>query len=1373
MSYGDADKGSNKTPHWSEDAASSQSLAQELPYTATKSAKNVPVVTVFGAGVAGLTAAHELIERGFRVQVVEPAPHPEQEYACEVGGLASSQEARLNETRRLHWMLYETDAQAGYLAANPQLLRIPEELELHTAEIAPAVREPLMRTIRALREEPLQPTQVRYALPQKIALPVSFAAHVDTEAPFSAAPFTEAEGLAAVSKLFAVECSAPSDDHVTPVQVDLQKQLDLQNWLGAITDLHGEIQARLGQFDPVYLNVSKVGRICQQLLEAVIDYSRCLREALDRLRRYHGEIYSFDAPSTLQACAEAQQLCAQVRRREILLVEIRGHCNLWPSDSRNEAVGLVWAKVVKAWIAAELRKAAAKVRAALPANATPEDSPANPLGEAVRFSVGYEATASESTLTCALVQRLAVVVNDMRATQERIQLLDDLDHAEQFLECSGVSNQHPLGQHDVNHLIASNFVDFRCVEHVVMGEHGFRYFPGFYRHVFDTMGRTPLLDEQSRNTGLSLLDRLVVPPPARLGTPGPDSEFREFKESASDSLEEVRQDLEWLTKRLGFSIRDELRYTVQLLKFLSSCPERRQLYQKFSWWEFIDGKSEYDRPDAEAAMHSDSGYSEKGTKLLRSLPQLLVAMSADESDALTNGNIAVQLLLDTLQTGGAKDRMLNGPTSEAWLEPWKRYLKKQGVSFFVGSLARLEWDGDEAIPVIAGPGATSRPLPESAFDVYVEHGMSEPTPDFYVSALPYAVQTETVWRIDGLEEKKIQFDAAAGAIRALVRAIGAEVKEENKDDVWALLDSIGPCLWFKQLDNLNEDYRRQYEFWAGARHAARDNLPRPRLHRAHYELYAPQLSADDAERCERLRPPPLVSSGGFFGERAMGPQGTSALDMLKELEPKIRSMRIQLADLSPPPPNVGLMRRALALLERKLHFLRFQSVQLLDIEKAITSCIGRLLLVSAPTPKPGDPLRNELLALQRLLRAGSAEIDRARAIVLRRLDGDFTRLMAFDVQSNRRNESGWFRHGRDPQAGPYSVDRDADGLPQPQFAYPLRDLTGIQYYFRQLVRVGQGRFTLPDAPWGITGVGQAYFWSKRPSLSRGYIGQLSVDIANFYAPYAMPGDRIARTAWQSTAREIATGVWDQIVSSASRDYAQRVAAPRYFQIDRGLRFVDATGCCARNDNMLLINLPGQWQSRAGIRLDDTGREIVGYTVSSRRWVMAGTYMATLTRLTTMEAANESGRQAVNAILNELFKTGQPGLYNSGGTYAGDFCRLWDPQQNEQPDFEPLKRLDRALLDRNIPHFLDVVGLRKKVDAMPKREDPSSTPAYNLSESLRLAFAQMRQDWSFLPEVSSSRALGIDAKTAELRKLANHASQVIEMIMKTVSSQNMK
>jgi glycine/D-amino acid oxidase-like deaminating enzyme len=54
-----------------------------------------PVAWIFGAGITGLTAAHELIERGFEVYVVEPADDPWEPDLPAVGGVARTQWAMI------------------------------------------------------------------------------------------------------------------------------------------------------------------------------------------------------------------------------------------------------------------------------------------------------------------------------------------------------------------------------------------------------------------------------------------------------------------------------------------------------------------------------------------------------------------------------------------------------------------------------------------------------------------------------------------------------------------------------------------------------------------------------------------------------------------------------------------------------------------------------------------------------------------------------------------------------------------------------------------------------------------------------------------------------------------------------------------------------------------------------------------------------------------------------------------------------------------------------------------------------------------------------------------------------------------------------
>jgi hypothetical protein len=62
----------------------------------------------------------------------------------------------------------------------------------------------------------------------------------------------------------------------------------------------------------------------------------------------------------------------------------------------------------------------------------------------------------------------------------------------------------------------------------------------------------------------------------------------------------------------------------------------------------------------------------------------------------------------------------------------------------------------------------------------------------------------------------------------------------------------------------------------------------------------------------------------------------------------------------------------------------------------------------------------------------------------------------------------------------------------------------------------------------------------------------------------------------------------------------------------------------------------------------------------------------------MEAPNESGRRAVNAIL-------------AAKKYPGDRVPVNDLEEREPPDLSWLKELDRKLYQKGVPHFLDILG----------------------------------------------------------------------------------
>jgi hypothetical protein len=113
-----------------------------------------------------------------------------------------------------------------------------------------------------------------------------------------------------------------------------------------------------------------------------------------------------------------------------------------------------------------------------------------------------------------------------------------------------------------------------------------------------------------------------------------------------------------------------------------------------------------------------------------------------------------------------------------------------------------------------------------------------------------------------------------------------------------------------------------------------------------------------------------------------------------------------------------------------------------------------------------------------------------------------------------------------------------------------------------------------------------------------------------------------------------------------------------------------------------------------------------YHLTRRRWLMAGNQMATLTRLSTMESANESARHAVASILHALLAPPtDPPTYNGQGTFFGDYPDFWDPEAHEFDDLAILRRLDGAVYDTKsggvpLPHAFEILRLGEWVAGLP-------------------------------------------------------------------------
>ena len=228
--------------------------------------------------------------------------------------------------------------------------------------------------------------------------------------------------------------------------------------------------------------------------------------------------------------------------------------------------------------------------------------------------------------------------------------------------------------------------------------------------------------------------------------------------------------------------------------------------------------------------------------------------------------------------------------------------------------------------------------------------------------------------------------------------------------------------------------------------------------------------------------------------------------------------------------------------------------------------------------------------------------------------------------------------------------------------------------------------------------------------------------------------------------------------------------PQYYQIDDGLKYHFGEGARVvprHNENMLMINLPGQWQKRPGLKVCDQKRRVIEYTVSNERWVLAGNHMATHTRLSTMESANESARHAVNAILQHVNRWGLEDIFRAG--FMGDFCAIFNPEDFELPDLAPLKRLDRDLFREKVPHMLDVLGIPEAINRLPVRDDPKETPVLNLARLIELAADRSRRDWDFLKGYTGLRLADIDNVINQLKRLAGVSNEALDVILRNLKS----
>ncbi len=242
------------------------------------------------------------------------------------------------------------------------------------------------------------------------------------------------------------------------------------------------------------------------------------------------------------------------------------------------------------------------------------------------------------------------------------------------------------------------------------GEHGFRFIPGIYHNLPDTMRRIPFPGNAN-----GVWDNLVAPremafartgrEDLRMPIPWPGHEPEKL------TLDDIARALTALLDTALHLPAHEVAYFVnRALVYLTSCDERRDdHWEATPWWEFVRAErmsKDYQRILAIGVTRN------------------IVATKAEEASTRTVGTLGEAFVLNALGRGadGPPDRLLNAPTNEAWIDPWVTHLTSLGVRFRIGWTVReLAFGGGRVTKtVIEDPDGVRRDI----------------TADHYVQAMP-------------------------------------------------------------------------------------------------------------------------------------------------------------------------------------------------------------------------------------------------------------------------------------------------------------------------------------------------------------------------------------------------------------------------------------------------------------------------------------------------------------------------------------------------------------------------------------------------------------------------------------------------------------
>lgn len=377
------------------------------------------------------------------------------------------------------------------------------------------------------------------------------------------------------------------------------------------------------------------------------------------------------------------------------------------------------------------------------------------------------------------------------------------------------------------------------------GEHGFRFFPTFYQHVVDTMKRIP-----SAFPGRATVFDHLVPTPlrmvARYGKPpiemptAPD---------LLDLLGIANFISQLMGAQSGLTPQDILFFATKLMQIATSCKARRLAqHEVLSWWEFVDAASR-----SKPYQHY----------LASGLTRTLVAAKPNEINAMTGGDVLVRMLVDSTLTGvpASADRVLDGPTSRVWMDPWIAELNRRNVTFSNGTLLSLDL-------ATAGGSISSARVRLPGGSVVTR------TADYYVVAVPVEKMATVLdnspsvrdagARLAGVDVLRHEVRSMTGLQFYLDEALKISPKMGHAlyvDTEWALTSIAQSNFWRAPFDDLGiwgsgnirtiwstivSDWESAYPSGGGGDDA--NHSSRPELRDSSFAQLAASLNGDGVQR---------------------------------------------------------------------------------------------------------------------------------------------------------------------------------------------------------------------------------------------------------------------------------------------------------------------------------------------------------------------------------------------------------------------------------------------------------------------------------------------------------------------------------------------